>query len=93
MLKTKYLSKKALENLKSYKYKSGEYSFLDKILTPFWNRFVEFLPMWLAPNLVTLLGLFFMFASAMQYLPYDTSLTMEFSPLTNFVSAFCIFMY
>ena len=61
MFKTKYLSKEALQNLKAYKYKSGEYSILDKMLTPFWNWFVEFIPMWLAPNLVTLLGLFLMF--------------------------------
>ena len=62
MFKTKYLSKKALENLNLYKYKSGEYSVLDKLLTPFWNWFVEFIPLWLAPNLVTLLGLFYMIA-------------------------------
>ena len=61
MFKTKYLSKQALANLKEYKYKSGEYSILDNMLTPFWNWFVTFIPMWLAPNLVTLLGLFLMF--------------------------------
>ena len=28
-------------------------------MTPYWNKCVEFLPMWMAPNLVTLIGLFF----------------------------------
>ena len=56
MFKTKYLSDRALSELKNYKYKSGEYSFLDKVFTPYWNWCVEFLPLWLAPNLVTLIG-------------------------------------
>lgn len=28
-----------------------------------WNAFVEFLPLWLAPNMVTLLGFFFILAN------------------------------
>jgi ethanolaminephosphotransferase len=54
--------------LKNYKYKSGEYSVCDKILTPFWNWCVELLPLWLAPNLVTLIGFGLMILGTLQLL-------------------------
>ncbi|RHZ31502.1 hypothetical protein DYB37_013190, partial [Aphanomyces astaci] len=34
----------------------GSYTFLDLQLNHFWNAMVEFLPLWMAPNLVTLTG-------------------------------------
>ena len=54
--KVDYLSETALINLKNYKYVSGEYSIMDKVLTPFWNKVTEVFPMWLAPNTITLIG-------------------------------------
>lgn len=54
------LSKEALEHLKSYKYSSVDKSLISNyILRHYWNGFVKLLPMWLAPNMVTLLGFFF----------------------------------
>lgn len=54
------LSDEALMPLKSYKYSSVDKSFISNyILRHYWNAFVELLPMWLAPNMVTLLGFFF----------------------------------
>ncbi|CAK4071006.1 unnamed protein product [Aphanomyces euteiches] len=50
------LSKQALEGIAAYKYKPGSYTYLDLQLNHFWNAAVEFLPMWMAPNLVTLSG-------------------------------------
>lgn len=50
------LSKRALSGLKAYKYVSAGYTLLDDIHQPFWNWFVELLPRWLAPNLITLTG-------------------------------------
>ena len=66
MFKTKYLSDRAVTQLKNYKYVSGEYSVMDKLMTPFWNRCVEFLPLWLAPNLVTLIGFGCVIVSTLQ---------------------------
>jgi len=48
---------------------------MDRVLTPFWNKSVEFLPMWMAPNLVTLTGFIIVILSTLMYLPYDLSLT------------------
>jgi len=48
---------------------------LDTIHTPFWNWFVELLPMWLAPNLITLIGLVGVIASFL----IDTWYIMDFT--------------
>ncbi|KAL8781091.1 MAG: hypothetical protein Q9213_006173 [Squamulea squamosa] len=53
----------ALVHLKSYKYSSVDKSLISRyILKYYWNGFVELLPLWLAPNMVTLLGFFFILA-------------------------------
>lgn len=52
-----YLSPRALDGLKAYKYKSAGYTYLDVLHTPLWEWIVNRLPMWLAPNLITLTGL------------------------------------
>jgi ethanolaminephosphotransferase len=93
MFRYKYLSEKALLGLKNYKYKSGEYSTMDKVMTPFWNKAVEVLPMWMAPNLVTLIGFIAIVLAACQYLPYDLSLTKSFEPWCYAFSALSIFIY
>ncbi|GFH29710.1 CDP-ethanolamine:DAG ethanolamine phosphotransferase, partial [Haematococcus lacustris] len=48
------LSKEALDGLRSYKYVAGGYTKLDDWHQPFWNACVQRLPLWLAPNLITL---------------------------------------
>lgn len=54
------ISDDALIHLRSYKYSSVDKSPVSKyILGPWWNAFVNILPLWLAPNMVTLLGFFF----------------------------------
>ena len=58
------LSEDALRHLKAYKYSSVDKSYLSRyILRHYWNGFVELLPLWLAPNMVTLLGFFFILAN------------------------------
>lgn len=55
----KYLSLRALEGLAGYQYKSGGLTWMDHVHNPMWNAAVERLPMWLAPNLITLTGTMF----------------------------------
>ncbi|KAI1392741.1 CDP-alcohol phosphatidyltransferase [Hypoxylon trugodes] len=51
------ISDDALIHLKSYKYSSVDKSPVSYyILRPYWNAFVELMPLWLAPNMVTLIG-------------------------------------
>ena len=51
------LTKQDLEMIAAYKYKPGSYTHVDNLLTPFWNWAVTLLPLWMAPNLVTFIGL------------------------------------
>ncbi|TKA27302.1 hypothetical protein B0A54_16702 [Friedmanniomyces endolithicus] len=54
------LSEDVLRHLKTYKYSSVDNSPVSYyILRHYWNACVNFLPLWLAPNMVTLLGFFF----------------------------------
>ena len=58
------LSPEALAHLKSYKYSSVDKSLLSQyVLRHYWNGCVKLLPMWLAPNMVTLLGFFLILAN------------------------------
>ena len=91
--KRKYLSQETLINLKNYKYQSGEYSLFDHWFTPFWNFCVTLLPMWLAPNLVTLLGLIFMTSSTMTYIFLDTTMSKDLNPWLYAYSALVMFIY
>lgn len=60
------LSQQALVHLKSYKYSSVDKSLISQyVLRHYWNGFVQLLPMWLAPNMVTLLGFFFIIGNVL----------------------------
>lgn len=43
--------------LGEHKYFSENTSFLDPMFQLYWNRVVELMPLWIAPNLITLTGL------------------------------------
>ncbi|KAF0273143.1 hypothetical protein FOG51_02019 [Hanseniaspora uvarum] len=52
-----YVPSKKVANLSKYKYQSEDRSLISqKILKPFWNKFVNIFPHWLAPNVITLSG-------------------------------------
>jgi len=53
-----YIKKDGLQGLKHYKYCGEDLSIIaSKLGQPFWRASVNFLPYWLAPNLITLIGL------------------------------------
>ncbi|USW54096.1 Putative CDP-alcohol phosphatidyltransferase [Septoria linicola] len=54
------LSEDGLKHFKTYKYSSVDLSPISHyILRHYWNFCVEYLPLWLAPNMVTLIGFMF----------------------------------
>ena len=54
------LSQQKLENLKYFKYRSTDDSLLyNKCMSPCLNKLVNYLPRWLAPNLITIISLSF----------------------------------
>lgn len=55
--KEKLLSPGQLKRLSEHKYSCTSKSLLDGLLQPWWNWLVSKVPLWLAPNLITVLGL------------------------------------
>lgn len=51
------LSNAQLKNLSDHKYSSGGSTLLDPVFQPYWRWLVEQMPLWLAPNLITTIGL------------------------------------
>ncbi|XP_037820392.1 ethanolaminephosphotransferase 1 [Lucilia sericata] len=57
MLGINYLTEAHLKGFEKYKYSSIDTSYLSVyVMHPFWNKCVEFLPRWLAPNILTFVG-------------------------------------
>ncbi|XP_045480420.1 choline/ethanolaminephosphotransferase 1 isoform X3 [Harmonia axyridis] len=57
LYKEKLLSELQLKRLGEHQYSCTSCSYLDKFLQPYWNWLVLKVPLWLAPNLITILGL------------------------------------
>lgn len=83
-----------LHNLKLYKYQSEDHSLISKyILKKWWNYFVQIFPLSMAPNLITLLGLFFIVANLFVVFYYDPYLNTSSPNWCYFFYAFGLFMY
>jgi len=51
------LSNHQLKNLDAHKYSSTGNTLLDPLFQPYWRWLVEKMPLWLAPNAITIIGL------------------------------------
>lgn len=87
------LSQRALEGLRRYVYKPGGYTWLDHAHQPFWNWLTEQLPMWLAPNLITLVGLLVTFGAYFVMWYYLPEFTGEAPRWTYFFAGLAILIY
>ncbi|CAL9104790.1 unnamed protein product [Musa acuminata var. zebrina] len=60
-----YIGHHGVATLHKYKYSGVDKSLLAKyVLQPFWSRCVALFPLWMPPNLITLMGLMFLVTSA-----------------------------
>ncbi|XP_057662569.1 cholinephosphotransferase 1 isoform X1 [Diorhabda carinulata] len=57
LYRQKLLSEVQLKKLGEHEYSCQSHSLLDKILQPYWSWLVLKVPIWLAPNLITIVGL------------------------------------
>ncbi|CAM9893218.1 unnamed protein product [Ectocarpus sp. 6 AP-2014] len=90
----KMLSKQDLDMIAAYKYKPGAYTHLDNLLTPFWNWAVTLLPMWMAPNLVTFIGLAGTCLASLLVTSYSPGLEGETVPSwCSLLFALALFLY
>lgn len=51
------LTENQLKRLKEHKYSSEGSTLLDPLMQRFWRQLVEYCPLWVAPNLLTIVGL------------------------------------
>ncbi|KAK3693737.1 hypothetical protein B0T22DRAFT_48776 [Podospora appendiculata] len=92
--KAECVSDDALIHLKSYQYSAVDKSPISNyILRPYWNAFVHLLPLWLAPNMVTLLGFFFILANVGLLVVYMPDLAGPGPSWLYYSFAFGLFMY
>lgn len=88
------VSDDALIHLKTYKYSAVDKSPVSNyILKPYWNAFVEILPLWVAPNMVTLIGFSFIVANVGLLLIFMPDLVGPGPSWLYFSFAFGLFAY
>jgi len=94
--KWKYLSDEQIKGFDSYKYSSIDSSPLAVYIShPFWNQVVKLYPMWLAPNVLTFLGMILVVAAFLLVSCYDYYLLASsddfplFPPVPNWVWLVC----
>ena len=88
-----FISPAGLLQLLEYKYVSGTYSIGDKFMQPFWEWFVTLMPMTLAPNMITLIGLVGNLITLGIFLLYDTTWTAELPIWLYILMAATVFLY
>lgn len=89
-----FIPKHAIKHLDEYRYQSEDRSLITKyILKPFWQRFVNVFPLWMAPNMVTLLGLMFIVVSDVLVFYFDPYYETVSPQWLYFWHSFAVFMY
>ena len=64
-IKNIYIKEKYINNLLNYKYKGDDLSIFNVyVINPFCNYIVNYFPTWLAPNVITISGIFFNLANS-----------------------------
>ena len=89
----RYLNEKDIENLKNYKYTPGKYTWLDEKMSVFWAWIVEFLPLDMAPNLITVYALACGCIPAFAFVFYDATLLLDYPSIMYVLAAIGIFLY
>lgn len=88
------LSDEVLVKIATHKYKSGTYTPIDNSLNPFWAWCASFLPLSLAPNMVTLIGLGFnVYAIYLMTVETHGNFEGPIRPWVNIVCGLCLFVY
>lgn len=84
----------SLANLRKHKYSNVDLSPLSKyVLTPYWNWVTEQMPLWLAPNLITLIGISAIVLANGLILIYCPDLETEAPRWVYLFFAFALFFY
>lgn len=87
--KGKVLNPTQLKRLAEHKYNSESLSLLDSVLQPWWNWLVGNIPLWVAPNFITIVGLIINIVTTLVLVWYSPDAKTEVSIL-NFLLPFIL---
>ncbi|XP_075547003.1 choline/ethanolaminephosphotransferase 1 bbc isoform X1 [Dermacentor variabilis] len=87
------LTQQQLKRLSEHKYSCSGSSFADPFMQPFWNWVTSKCPFWLAPNLMTLSGLFVNIATSLVLVWYSPTATQEVPRWAFLLCALGLFVY
>ncbi|EPS64258.1 hypothetical protein M569_10522, partial [Genlisea aurea] len=89
-----YIGDHGISALRRYKYSGVDNSYLAKyVLQPFWTRFVTFFPLWMPPNMITLMGFLFVVLSAILSYIYSPRLDSPPPRWVLFAHGLLLFLY
>eukprot|EP00750_Incisomonas_marina_P029598 INCI7200.4.p1 GENE.INCI7200.4~~INCI7200.4.p1 ORF type:complete len:261 (-),score=39.97 INCI7200.4:608-1390(-) len=88
-----YLSPVGRKGLDDYKYVSGSSTFLDRLMNKFWEFSITLVPLWIAPNMITLLGLSVNIFGCALMLWYSPKLDTPVPGWVNIVCGVTLFLY
>ncbi|XP_043600142.1 cholinephosphotransferase 1 isoform X4 [Bombus affinis] len=91
--KEKLLSPGQLKRLSEHKYSCTTNSLLDGFLQPWWDWLVSKVPLWLAPNLITIVGLIVNIATTLILVYYSPDAKTEAPRWACFLCALGLFIY
>ncbi|KAL8052768.1 hypothetical protein ABFX02_05G026600 [Erythranthe guttata] len=89
-----YIGAHGVAALHRYKYSGVDHSYLAKyVLQPFWSRCVHFFPLWMPPNMITLMGFMFLVTSALLGYIYSPQLDSPPPRWVHFAHGLLLFLY
>ena len=87
------LNEDQIRNLQKHKYASDNNSIVDPYFQPWWNYVVTLVPMWVAPNLITIVGLAINMFAAVLLINRCPTATEEVSGWITLNLAITVFIY
>jgi len=88
------LTKEEVENIRKYKYATNDWTTMDYVFNPWWEFLVNrILPKWLAPNIITVMGIIFPVISLIVILQHDFTNTIDIPFYAYFLNIFGVFWY
>ncbi|XP_047314160.1 choline/ethanolaminephosphotransferase 1-like [Impatiens glandulifera] len=89
-----YIGVNGVQALHRYKYSGVDHSYVAKyVLQPFWSRFVNIFPLWMPPNMITLMGFMFLVISSLLGYVYSSHLDSPPPRWVNFAHGLLLFLY
>ncbi|KAG2283521.1 hypothetical protein Bca52824_054741 [Brassica carinata] len=89
-----YIGAHGVAALHRYKYSGVDHSYLYKyLLNPFWTRLVNIFPLWMPPNMITLMGFMFLVTSALLGYVYSPLLDSPPPRWVHFAHGLLLFLY